>query len=652
MKSIFKIIGVIALFYGAFLTIGFTEKDENPAPSVTLQKRFKSQVEATSLVFQELEKAAHQTVSNQDVAALRTALVNARNAYKSVELFIAYFDPEGTKDRLNGAPLLTVERKVADLNVLDPEGLQILDELIFSDNEQVIAEIENIQQLTKNLNKEFNSISTAVLMVPFESHHVFEAIRQDLIRVFTLSVTGFDTPLSGNALPETVQSLKSMQAAYNLYSDLVKEKDPKMAKSISDRWHNSIHYVEKNNDFDSFDRLHFLTEYINPLFAQLLDAHLLLEIETPEEIYQVVRSTNYRATNLFSTELFNPYYYLKLEPRFDSEKAVELGKLLFFDPILSANNKRSCASCHHPDKAFTDGVAKSIAMDFEGTVDRNAPTLINAIYADRFFHDLRAHQLEAQTEHVIRNPKEFATDYAEILEKLRKSEEYQQLFKDAFPAFSHQPVAKPTLSLAMAAYIKSLTGFNSPFDQYVRGESADLSEAAKRGFNLFMGKAACGTCHFAPTFNGTVPPLYQESESEVLGVPATKDTLNPTIDADRGRIANGIIREEAYFYAHSFKTPTVRNIELTAPYMHNGVYDSLEEVMDFYNKGGGVGLGLTVEHQTLPFDSLSLNQQEISDIIVFMEALTDTTGLTSVPKHLPSFEQNSAWNNRKIGGEY
>jgi cytochrome c peroxidase len=203
----------------------------------------------------------------------------------------------------------------------------------------------------------------------------------------------------------------------------------------------------------------------------------------------------------------------------------------------------------------------------------------------------------------------------------------------------------------LGAYLKTLTSFNSKFDKNIRNEEKTLSQQEIKGFNLFMGKAVCATCHFPPTFTGLVPPYYGENESEVLGVPATTDTVNAVVDPDVGRLG-GQMLEKVPFNNHAFKTVTVRNIELTAPYMHNGVYKTLEEVVDFYNKGGGQGLGIELENQTLPFDNLSLTKGEQEAIIAFMKTLTDTTGLTSVPTTLPKFENNPDWNKRKIGGEY
>ena len=172
---------------------------------------------------------------------------------------------------------------------------------------------------------------------------------------------------------------------------------------------------------------------------------------------------------------------------------------------------------------------------------------------------------------------------------------------------------------ALAAYIRTLNPFKSSFDHYMQGDKTALTAAQQRGFNLFMGKAQCGTCHFAPLFNGLLPPNYNTTEYEVLGTPADDNLENPHADSDQGRYA---FMPFATFKG-AFKTPTVRNAAMTAPYMHNGKFSSLEKVLDFYDKGGGVGLGLNVPDQTLSSSPLHLSAQEKKDIIAFIESLTD-----------------------------
>ncbi|MEM9143510.1 MAG: methylamine utilization protein, partial [Bacteroidota bacterium] len=161
--------------------------------------------------------------------------------------------------------------------------------------------------------------------------------------------------------------------------------------------------------------------------------------------------------------------------------------------------------------------------------------------------------------------------------------------------------------------------FDSKFDRNMQGLEESLTEEEIAGFNLFMGKAACATCHFPPTFNGTVPPHYAETEFENLGVTQTADFEHPVLDGDPGQYYPYEVEERRNF----FKTATVRNAELTAPYMHNGAYNTLEEVVNFYNVGGGAGMGLDVPYQTLPPDSLNLSERESKALIAFMGTLTD-----------------------------
>lgn len=284
----------------------------------------------------------------------------------------------------------------------------------------------------------------------------------------------------------------------------------------------------------------------------------------------------------------------------------------------------SCAKCHQPEKAFTDGLPKSITNteDFMGL--RNTPTLINAIFTKGYFHDLREEDPSRQINHVVKDKNEFNSDFIDIMDRLEVQGEYKNSFIEAFPEIK---ISKYAITAAITAYVSSLTSFDSPFDKYMRGEIYDIDPKVIRGFNLFAGKAACATCHFIPTFSGLVPSSYKESESEVLGVPDLwNESASMVLDSDPGRARSGKPRDEAPHLMFSFKTSTIRNVNKTAPYMHNGSFASLKDVMNFYNKGGGVGLGFPLEYQTLSSDPLDLEDSEISDIISFMESLT------SIPK--------------------
>ena len=650
MKSFFSSFGFLLVF---LLLINISKIRILPSEDIlqSITNDFHSnmvevQAQITDYVQLANELTDHPTATEN----LRSVHKHTRLAYKNVEFFLEYFDREGVKKHINGAPLPRVEPHVPEVRIINPSGLQTLDELIFS--EDPFSEKETIVELITTLQKKYNQTYLYQKGIQLQHRYVFEALRQELIRIFTLGVTGFDTPGSGNAIPEAIQALRGTEQVLNYYHPLLEKKSPVLQKNIATLFSATFQYLESNQDFNSFDRLEFLKSYINPLYALLFDAQIQLEIETVEETTNFLQPVNYQAKNLFGNDFLNKYYYANISPQHLTQERIELGKTLFFDPILSGNNERSCASCHHPEKAFTDGNDKSLAFNGHGTIARNAPTLINSVFAERYFHDLREPDIERQISHVIEDSMEFNTDFLEIIDKLNQSEAYKALFAKAYEDQPKYQLSKWSISDALACYITSLSSFNSPFDQYVRGESENIAPEVINGFNLFMGKAACGTCHFAPSFSGIVPPIYEESESEVLGVPMTTNEQNPEIDPDLGRFMSLRPHDEAPFYAFSFKTPTVRNIELTAPYMHNGVYHTLEEVIDFYNKGGGIGLGIDVPYQTLPDAPLELTDKEINDLTAFMNALTDTTGMTNIPVKLPEFESNPQWNDRKPGGVY
>jgi cytochrome c peroxidase len=174
--------------------------------------------------------------------------------------------------------------------------------------------------------------------------------------------------------------------------------------------------------------------------------------------------------------------------------------------------------------------------------------------------------------------------------------------------------------------------------------NANIHASVKNGFNIFMSKAECATCHFAPQFNGVKPP-YVGSEFEVIGVPQDKEFKNLSPDKGRYEI------NPAFETENAFRTGTIRNAAKTKPYMHNGVFGDLNEVIDFYDAGGGAGRGLTVVNQTLSSDSLHLTKEEKSDLLAFMQSLTEDVKFEMPPQKLPESKIKKL-NTRKVGGEY
>ncbi|SEW39807.1 cytochrome c peroxidase [Chitinophaga sp. YR573] len=547
----------------------------------------------TTIELEEIASAYKFNQVSQDT--LRAMLVRTRNAYKKIEFLLAYYYPEYVDEHINGAPVLHIKRNDSRAVVIEPQGLQVLDELINSSSPDKIKIATLAQQLKTNYGVLLTGFSTR----KFNTQEWCSAIRLQLVRIFSLGLTGFDTPGSLNAMEEAARSLSGIREITVTF--LQEDETVQLLDS-------AITYLQQPVSFNDFDRFVFLQKYINPLYTHY---YVYADNNT---------GWNSASKNIFSEDFLNPYYYTELRKEEDNKTLRSLGRKLFYDPMLSSNNKLSCASCHNPRMAFTDGQDKSASIVKDHPVLRNAPTLLNAVYADRYFYDLRAFSLEQQAEHVIFNQQEFNTAYEEILKKLSDNPQYKQQFKECF---GRGAITRNQFSKALSSYVLSLRSFNSTFDKYVRGESDTTDITVIKGFNLFMGKANCGTCHFAPTFSGLVPPLYIESESETLGV--LQDPDHSTVDTDNGRLDNQLYSEMAWINEKSFKTTTVRNAALTAPYFHNGAYKTLEQVIDFYDHGGAGGKGIHIKNQTLSTDSLHLSATEKHALIAFIGALSDTS---------------------------
>jgi len=549
---------------------------------------------------------------------LQQTLRNTRNSFKEIEFFVAYYYPEFTKTHLNAAPLFHIEAAGTSAYTLPPEGLQVLDELIFSN--EASEQKEEISTITNFLYNSYANFYLSALNNGLSSgNNKTLPLRIELIRIYSLGVTGFDTPGSLNISEEAAHALKGMSEYIN-DEDYFKNFKTEKANLLIQK---AIVYLGKNTDFESFDRIQFYKEFVQPLYAELgsWDGN-------PDDLKNF-SGWNVSNKDFFKADFFDPYFYTILKPSEDSEELKNLGEKIFYDQSFSSNEAMSCASCHLPENAYTDLKQRS-ASNIEGkTVLRNSPSLYNAVFAKRFFYDMRAFYLEQQAEHVIYSQDEFNTDYQKIVQKLNGNKEYKKEFKKVF---KDGKINKQNFSKALSSFVASLYSFESDFDRFMRNEK-EISEDAKKGYNLFMGKANCATCHFAPHFSGLVPPFFNENESEVLGVTKKPISNLPIeLDGDRGRINSNVKKENSWIYENSFKTMTVRNIALTKPYFHNGAFNTLEEVIDFYNEGGGEGLGLPMKNQTLPADKLNLTEIEKKQLISFLNTLTDISKAKKLAK--------------------
>jgi cytochrome c peroxidase len=571
-------------------------------------------------------------VASGDEAKVQYQFLKMRETYKRIESVMEYYFP-GISRAVNGPALDRLEE--GDDKILLPSGFQVIEEMIFPHvvfDSTLARECEILQSSFTRM-RELNNTNT------FSNANVFEALRLQMLRIMSLGLSGFDSPIALNSIPEAKASLSGIRDIVMLYKDGLPAHEREIWSVLDSRFNNTVEYLSVNSDFNTFDRAVFISKFCNPISESLFQLQLALGIRNNNTggAFAMTSAT------FFDTDCYDPRYFAPSYNRDRSLAKIRVGELLFFDPVLSGNNRRSCASCHNPERGFSDGKSTSVAFDFKGNVRRNAPTLINVAFQQNQFWDGRVSFIEDQVEAVLTNPSEMHGSLKDAVETLNASPEYRNLFREAFQT---RTVNASHVKMAVASYLRSLTAMNSDFDRFMRGEYDAMSPKQIEGFNIFMGKGKCATCHFMPLFNGTVPPMFSETESEVIGIPAKVAQSNAKPDDDHGK--REVVTHS--LFDRMFKTPTLRNAALTAPYMHNGKYPTLEDVIDFYDRGGGSGIGLKLPNQTLPSEPLNLNDKEKHALISFIHALTDTTGTGSRPKKLPVL--NGVENKRRVGGEY
>lgn len=298
---------------------------------------------------------------------------------------------------------------------------------------------------------------------------------------------------------------------------------------------------------------------------------------------------------------------------------IDLGRYLFFDPVLSGDGTLSCASCHRPDRGFADGRPRSIGIHGRDA-GRAAPTLWNVAFLQRLFWDSRAESLEAQAEGPLFSPLEMGNDRARLLRSLNGNATYRRLFRQAFPDQSGA-ITGPQVYTALTAFQATLISLNSRYDRYAHGYAAALSDREIEGLNVFRSFVArCAECH--------TPPLFTNGQVAVIGAPEP-----PGRPFDIGA--------ERTFHAAKlrggFKVPTLRNIARTAPYMHSGAFTSLQQTVEFYNKGRGNAVPRDqVLYLHWHITSPELTQTEVARLVDFLQTLTDETFAPAVPRRVPS----------------
>jgi cytochrome c peroxidase len=276
---------------------------------------------------------------------------------------------------------------------------------------------------------------------------------------------------------------------------------------------------------------------------------------------------------------------------------VALGRELFFDKRLSADGTVACSTCHQPQRAFTNGQAT--AMGLRGQeIPRNVPSLVNVGYRQAVFWDGRAKTLENMALGALEHPAVIDMTPEELTERLRSIPEYIEAFQRGFG----EPPAAKTFALALAAYQRSLVSDDTPFDRFARGERSAISESARRGWKVFCDKANCITCHAGPDFT--------DEEFRTIGIGWNGEAYT---DLGRGQVTGKPV------LAGRFRVPILRELRWTAPYMHDGSLKTLEEVVDYYDRGGIEGAPTDLK------GPIGLSATEKADLVSFLQSLSSAS---------------------------
>ncbi len=583
--------------------------------------------------------------SPSKVAALKNEIELARLKLKNVDFWLRYFEPVAYK-KINGPLPVEWENEVFEKfeKPYKREGAGLsLAELYLDTKAPDKDSLAHLIRLSVDALNTFRADSITQLLD--SPDHFFLCNRLYLLNLAAIYTTGFECPGNSNVIPELRSMMVATKSIYNTFNQSFPATP--LTNEYLALYDKALAFVAgQPGDLATFDHFTFIKDFVNPLFG--LNQKLIGQYGVVSASFNDYTLSN-TCTSIFDKGLYKPqnakgiYSLVTDKETLDEIRAV--GRQLFYDPILSGNNQRSCVSCHKPKQYFTDtSFSTSLQFDRSQRLPRNTPTLIDVVYNHLLMLDGKHISLQNQGKDVMTNPKEMGGNEKEILEKILNCKEYRNAFRK-FAKFT--PEAKEVtidhLVSAITYYYSGFSSFYSPFDDAMNTGKA-LEPDAIKGFNLFMGKAQCGTCHYVPQFNG-VPPPYISSEFEVIGVP--EDNAFGKLSADKGRYVINPATETM----SAFRTGSIRNAEYTKPYMHNGVFGTLEEVVDFYDAGGGAGKKLEVPNQTLSADSLKLTVSEKKELISFIHSLNENILFEEPPEKLPA-SSDAALNSRKVGGDY
>lgn len=599
----------------------------------------------TQLVFLSTTIKNADPATEQGKEKIRAQIKNSRLKLKGLDFWFRYFEPVIYR-RINGP--LPVEWENEVFEKFEPPyrregaGLSLAEEYL---GESTIDKDSLATLIASSIEALATFRADSITQQLDSYHHFFPANRLFLLNLAALYTTGFECPDTNNIIPELRVMVNDVKKIYTTFDETFPSTS--LSKEYLALYDQTISFVSHQpGNFTLFDHFSFIKDYVNPLFR--MNQQFIRSYSVVTKNYNDFTLNN-DCNSIFDKLLYSPQnskgvYSLIEDERLLSE-IKQTGKLLFYDPILSANNLRSCASCHKPTEYFTDTTqSTAFQFDHQEHLPRNTPSLINVTFNHLIMLDGKHISLQDQAKDVMHNEREMNNIQEELIKKVMSCKEYKNAFRKFLKYTPEEKeVGLSHIVSAITYYYADFSNYPAPFDNAINNTQV-IPPDAKKGFNLFMSKAQCATCHFLPIFNGVKPP-YIGSEFEVIGVP--EDSGYHKLSPDNGRYAINPAKETM----NAFRTGTVRNAAFTKPYMHNGVFQTLDQVIDLYDAGGGAGKKLAVNNQTLSPDSLKLSQTEKTELIAFMKSLNENIIFEAPPSALPQ-STDKTLNKRKVGGEY
>lgn len=624
-----------------FISISFTGKSSgSDYPTIYATKLTAFEDEQKALL--QLIQASNLHSAN-DIERIREKIHSTRIKLKNTDFWLRYLEPIAYK-KINGPLPVEWETEVFEKfeKPYKREGAGLTLAELYLDEEELNK--DSLLTLVQFSLKAVETYKADSITDQLKTHHHFYlSNRLFLLNLAAIYTTGFECPDTTRIIPELLTMLEGAEDVYHSFNNnfIDKKLTPEYIKLYKD----AVAFVRSQPiNYSSFDHFTFIKDFVNPLFG--INQQLITQYKVYSKSF-VDYALNKKNFSIFNKALYNGQnpkgIFLRVDDSASLAEIDYVGKLLFYDPILSGNNSRSCNSCHKSTEYFTDTVSTT-SLQFSGKerLPRNTPSLINARFNHLIMLDGKHISLQDQLKDVMMNPNEMGSNDKTLLKKVLSCKEYKQIFTRLLKLTPQEPeITLDHIASAVTFYYNKFSNQYSPFDEAMNNNKS-LGVDARLGFNLFMSKAQCATCHFVPNFNGVKPP-YVGSEFEVLGVPADKEYKK--LSADKGRYG----LNNAFETMNAIRTGSVRNAEYTKPYMHNGVFATLREVIDFYDGGGGVGHGLNVPNQTLSSDSLHLSDNDKDKLIVFIKSLSEQVEFEAVPKKLP-LSSNAILNKRRVGG--